>query len=93
MDKFGKVESLLREPFQVQKLRTHILHDINHLEVSLLILVCEPNIQPIESCLRALSLLPFRGLGFLLSFGRIAGHFSEQGLKVEERLGFWKRQL
>jgi len=40
--------------------------------------------------LRALSLLPFLGLGFLLSSGGIAGHFLEGGSKVEERLGFGK---
>jgi len=33
-------------------------------------------------------LLPFQGLGFLLSFGGTGGHFLEGGSKVKERLGF-----
>ena len=33
-------------------------------------------------------MFPLGGLGFLLSSGRVASHFSKGSLKVEERLGF-----
>jgi len=45
--------------------------------------------------LRALSLLPFGGLGLLLNSGGLAGHLQKRngGSKVEERLGFGNGNL
>ena len=88
--KIREVEPLLREPLQVQILGySHILHDINHLVVVLLTFIDKQCIQPVESILRAFTMLPLGRLAFLLSSGGVAFHFHKINIGFGSRKKGW----